>query len=340
MIWLRLVIARGEGMLSWRGVERRENARVRSCGWVWACSWLVFASAPGAARAAELAWRAPDECQRADVARAQVEKLVGQRLAGIDWINFEVEVAINEGGAHRVVLRTLADSSAPREREITGASCAEVTDAVSVAIALTISERERQLSEPEPAVSAPEPVPEAEPSAAPTPEPAPLGFAIHAGLIVESGALPAPVPGLDLGAALEWRSLRIAAFVALFIPQDEQLPNDDRGGTFDLVLAGFDVCAKPTLDALHLLACAGFELGRIGARGNQVLDPREGDAGWYAPRIELGVGYGFAEIARIWLRGGVAIPLARPQFLLNDSEQVHQPSNTSLRGVLAVEILL
>jgi hypothetical protein len=305
-----------------------------------ACASLLTALAPGVTHAAEIAWRAPGECQRADVAAAQVEKLVGQPLAAIDWIDFEVEVEVAEAGAHRVVLRTLAEGSAPREREITGASCAEVTDAVSVAIALTISERDHAADEPSTAhVSVPVPVPDP-PFPAPSEDADPLHFAIGAGLFLESGALPAPVPGVDLGAALEWRSLRIGVSVALFVPQDEQLPNDDRGGRFDLVLAGLDICAKPVLDSLHLLACAGFELGRIGARGDMVLNERAGDAGWYAPRAELGVGYGFAEIARVWLRGGVAIPLARPQFLLNDTAQVHQPANTSVRGLVAIEILL
>src|SRR5690349_3360391 len=79
MIWLRFVIACAAGMLSWRGIERRENARVRAAGWA-AAAALLFA-VPGVARAAEIAWRAPDECQRSDVAAAQVEKLVGQPLA-------------------------------------------------------------------------------------------------------------------------------------------------------------------------------------------------------------------------------------------------------------------
>jgi hypothetical protein len=286
--------------------------------------------APSTARAADIAWDAPDECQRADVAAAQVEKLVGERLASIDWISFEVEVSIAAEGAHRVVLRTLARGSAPREREIEGASCAEVTDAVSVAIALTISERERD-----------QPEQDVEVRSRPTAQDeGTLRFAVGAGVLVDAGGLPNPVPGIDLGAALEWNALRIGAFVAVFVPQDEQLPTDDRGGTFDFLLAGFDVCAKPEVDALHLLACAGFELGRIGARGDSVLNEREGDAGWYAPRAELGVGYGFARIARVWLRGGIVVPLARPAFFLDDEDVVHQPSTISFRGLIALEIVL
>lgn len=312
----------------------------RAAAWLWVLSWC----APSAARAADIAWDAPDECQRAAVAAAQVEKLVGQRLASIDWISFEVEVSIADG-AHRVVLRTLAEASAPREREITGASCAEVTDAVSVAIALTISERARAQnaataeSEPssEPSVEAAAP----SSAAAEADDEGALRFAVGAGVLVDAGALPNAVPGLDLGGALEWKTLRIGAFIAVFVPQDEQLPNEVYGGTFDLVLAGFDICAKPALDALHLLACAGFELGRIGARGdNRVVNAREGDAGWYAPRAELGAGYGFAGIVRVWLRGGIAIPLARPEFLLDGEDRVHKPSNISVRGLIALEIVL
>lgn len=312
--------------------------------WVIAAGLAVLALsatlAPGVARAAEIAWHAPETCQRAEVASAQVEKLVGQPLAAIDWITFEVAVAVAQDGAHRVVLRTLAEGSAPREREITGASCDEITDAVSVAIALTISERARQEQQHEPSASAPAAEPPAPAEAPPPSAESPLRFAIGAGLLIEGGALPSAVPGLDLGAALEWRSLRLGASVALFVPQDAQLPDDDRGGTFDFVLAGFDVCGKPAFGSWHLLACAGFELGRIGARGENVINERSGDAGWYAPRAQLGVGYGFAEIVRVWLRGGIAVPLARPEFVLDDTDRVHQPSNTSLRAAAVVEILL
>jgi hypothetical protein len=303
---------------------------VRAWGRAAAWLWVLSLCAPRAARAADIAWDAPDECQRAEIAAAQVEKLVGQPLASIDWISFEVEVSIAAEGAHRVVLRTLARGSAPREREIQGASCAEVTDAVSVAIALTISERESEQPEQDVEVG----------SRSTAQDEGTLRFAVGAGVLVDAGGLPNPVPGIDLGGALEWNALRIGAFVAVFVPQDERLPTDDRGGTFDFLLAGFDVCAKREVDALHLLACAGFELGRIGARGDRVLNERDGDAGWYAPRTELGVGYGFARIARVWLRGGIVVPLARPAFFLDDEDVVHQPSTISFRGLLALEIVL
>lgn len=304
-------------------------------------SLVLFSSAP--ARAAEIAWRGPAECQNAEVATAQVEKLVGRRLSAIDWITFEVEISVEPSGTHQLLLRTLARGSAPRERAIAGASCVEVTDAASVAIALSISEEERAQRERTPQAQAtPEPVaasaaPPVEEEQAPSPGPV---FALGLGLLIESGALPSAVPGLELAGALELRALRIAAFAAVFVPQDAELAGDSRGGTFDFVLAGIDLCGHPAFGDIHLLACAGFELGRIGARGKGVLNERDGDAGWYAPRAELGVGYGLAQVARVWLRGGIAMPLSRPEFVLDDTDRVHQPSGASLRGLLAVEVLL
>ena len=312
---------------------------------MWGVAWLwaAVALSPHAAQAAEITWASSGDCQNSELATAQVEKLVGQSLAEIDWIDFEVEVAVGEGGAYRLVLRTLAEGSAPREREIVGASCNEVTDAVSVAIALTISERERA-AEPEPIGERPSPPPSPDavsvPEAASQPAaPEPPHVAIGAGLLVASGALPSLAPGAQVTGALEWKALRIGVFLAVLVPQEAQLP-DDRGGTFDLVLGGVDLCAKPELATLHLVACAGFELGRMGGRGDNVADPRLGDAGWYAPRVELGVGFGVADPLRVWLRGGVAVPLSRPEFLLDETDRVHQASNMSFRGLLAVEILL
>jgi hypothetical protein len=309
----------------------------------WAFGLLAAAAligAPASARAAEIAWQAPVECQRAEVVSGQVEKLVGRRLADVEAVTFEVEVSIEADATHRVLLRTLATGSAPRERVITAASCASVTDAVSVAIALTINEEEQRMLAAAEADASASATAEAAPNAEPAAERGspPALFVLGLGPQLDAGALPNATPGLDVGAALELGLLRVGLSFAAFVPQSAELP-DASGGRFDFVFAGVDLCGHPLFGELHLLACAGFELGRIGARGTGVRNWREGDAAWYAPRVLLGVGYGFAKVVRVFLRGGVAVPLARREFQV-DGERVHRPGSTALRLGVGVELVL
>jgi hypothetical protein len=296
---------------------------------------------PSSAQAAEIAWRSPPECQRAEVAIEQVEKLVGRKLEHVEAVSFEVEVSIETDATHRVLLRTLARGSAPREREIAGASCASVTDAVSVAIALTINEEEQRARAAE-QIAENKPNAEPEPDAEPEPEPASQSpsalFVLGLGPLIDAGALPSAAPGLEVAAALELGVMRIGASFAGFMPQEAELP-DASGGRFDFVLGGVDLCGHPLFGDLHLLACAGFELGRIGARGTGIRNWREGDAAWYAPRVQLGVGYGFAEVVRVFVRGGIAVPLARREFQV-DGERVHQPGSSALRVGVGIELVL
>jgi hypothetical protein len=306
----------------------------------------ALTAVPASAHAGEIAWRAPPECQRVDVAIEQVEKLVGRRLESVDAVTFEVEVEVaidaEAEATHRVLLRTLAKGRAPRERVISGASCASVTDAVSVAIALTIDEEEPRALATEPiADGGTEATVDAssETPAEPRRQASPALFVIGLGPVLDAGVLPDQAVGLDLSAALELGALRLGASFAGFMPQETQLSDATGGARFDFVRGNLELCGHPRFGDFHLLACAGFELGRIGARGTGVRNWRDVEAGWYAPRVLLGVGYGFAKIVRVFLRGGIAMPLTRREFLLDD-EHVHQPDTTSLRASLSVELVL
>jgi hypothetical protein len=163
---------------------------------------------------------------------------------------------------------------------------------------------------------------------------------MYSAQLSETGAMPALALGGQVELLLEHRLLRAALSIALLPSQEHALEGSDQGGVFELLAAGVWICAHPTFSALELLGCAGFELGRMTAEGRGVLDPHEGEAGWYAPRVELGVGYAVAPAFRLWFRAGGAIALARPEFLLHDTLEVHRPSTLSFRGLLGAEVVL
>lgn len=307
---------------------------------------------PNAAQAAQLEWKAPEGCVAPQVIIEQVEKLVGQRLSTIAGIDFAIEISAvaNEPSApgrassYALVLRTSLSGGEPREREIVGASCDEVTDAATVAMALTLSERDR--TQPPPSQVAMLPELEGEPSSsidddeAPQVEPARMRSAVSVGLFFEKGALPEIGFGVEIGAALEYAALRGGLSFATFASQEARLPGDDSGGAFSLMFGALSVCAHPTINAWHLLGCAGFELGSLSAEGKGIEHGRSGSALWTAPRAEIGVGYALAPTLRFWLRGGGAFALARPEFLIEDLGEVHQPDNLSARGLIAFELVL
>ncbi len=307
------------------------------------CALLI----PGQALAAELAWRAPESCARAEAVKEQVGKLVGQRLSTIEGIDFEIEIEVQPDGRHVLLLRTLPRAAGdapgtPRERTLDGASCAEVSDAASVAMALTIAEREEERSReqaaplPAPEASAAEPADDAEEDA-----PTALHVSVGAGALLESGALPAVAIGAQLEAALGYGALRVGLVGALFAAQSGERAGDDSGARFDFVLGGMVVCGESgAAPALHLIACAGMEIGRLAAEGMKVSRSRSGDAAWYAPRADVGAFYALTSSLRAGLRAGVAVPLARPEFVLNGDDRVHKPANVSARLLIGLELRL
>jgi hypothetical protein len=307
---------------------------------VWG-AWLE----PSPASAAELTWHAPESCARAETVREQVGKLVGRRFEAIEGIAFEIAISAEGDGRHVLVLRTVFERtdgtpSAPRERTLEGASCAEVSDAASVAIALAIAEREEERARQEapPEAAAPPTSPSSVEPAVPD-DRTPIHVSLGAGALVESGALPAVALGAQVEASLGYGAVRAALFGALFASQSGALPDDDSGARFDFVLGGLAVCGESTLSAaFDLIACAGMELGRLAAEGENVRRRDAGEVLWYAPRVDLGAFYGLTDRLRLGLRAGAAIPLARPEFVLNDRDRVHQPANVSARLLIGLEL--
>ena len=301
----------------------------------WLCGSAI-ALTPSLVRAAELRWRAPAECDRGTEATSQIEKLIGEPLAEVEGIAFDVEVSVRDDGAHVVALRTLTSDGMARTREIEGASCEEVAEAAAVAIALSISERNRAAAEPMPAEPA-TPAPEASLPVVSEPRwQAGLGL----GVVSERGAMPEVGFGALLEGALEHGLLRLGLLIGMLPGQDFELAGRDEGGTFALALAAGQACVHPVFGRIHLLGCGGFEVSRLSAEGRGVSEPLDGDAVLVAPRAEVGVGIAPATAIRVWLRARAAMPLTRPAFLLDDTLEVHRPESVSFAGSLSAEIVL
>jgi hypothetical protein len=71
-----------------------------------------------------------------------------------------------------------------------------------------------------------------------------------------------------------------------------------------------------------------------------VHNPRLGGSGWQALRVELGGRYEFIAGLGVVLRAGIALPLERRAFVLDDTEALHRPSTVALRALIGLELEL
>jgi len=299
------------------------------------------------ARAAELAVSGADGCFDAETITDQVADLLGRPLVSVTSVDFEV--TLTRASAAKWTLRLDAVDTAGatpaeherRSRELTADSCAELADAAAVAIAMTVRSRAAppaspaQLTPPAPSPSEPKAV-LARPAAAAQP-PAPPTVAGGLAVIGDGGALPHAGVGLELGASLRHRWVRVTVAGTAFASQVTQATGD-AGGAFRLLFGSAQVCLPSVVRQAVLLACGGYELGRLSAEGVGVLRPQLGNARWQAARAEVGLSLPVAPRVAVVLRAGVAVPLSRPQFVIDEATPVHRPGGVAVRLAAGAEL--
>lgn len=319
--------------------------------------FLVVAASMGvgsiggsAARAAQLVLEAPAACVDPLVLADEVGDLVGKPLASVADVDFRIQIAQLPTKRWRLRLEMIdqprAGSSTPAvrgSREIEGATCADLAEAASVAIAVSVRSIAGEAGPHQPAPSSPPPAPPPPPVvAAPTPLMRPDGTpswrpAVALAMTSDTGALPGTSFGVELAGSLQHRSLQLALSATWFGSEDASGSNH-AGGTFQLAAGGARACFVPRRGRWTPLACGGFELGRLSGTGQGVTRPETGDALWRALRADLGVTMALSGNTALLLTGGVAVPLARPAFVLDESELVYQPSRLAGRFTAGLEI--
>lgn len=305
------------------------------------------------AHAAGLRFTGPPECSVSDGVREQVRGLTGRALEDVDGVEFELDVA-RAGDGWKLVLRTRrTDEQGPRIRELSGASCGEVTDAAAVAIAMAVNEQalgEAPPSIPEVAAETPSSLPtrtsarpsSARPAALVAPERSSVPAFSAAALLhgaLDVGALPNPAPGVELGFSVGSSRVQGALVGSAFAPQKARLDNG-KGGEFRLLVAGALGCAQRFFGRVRGSGCVGLELGQISGEGVGVQRSQFGTRLWAAFRSEMGVSGavapGFSLVARV----AALAPLARPEFVVDGAERVHRPSWVAGRALVGMEFQL
>jgi hypothetical protein len=337
---------------------------------------LALLVAPtGAARAAEVDWRAPARCPDAEEVRFRMERAIGMPLAHAAPLRFTVTAEARGARYLASVEVTPSPDAAEHRRELTASSCTELVDVVTIAVALALGHADAApgadaapdltaTARPGPGLARAAAVGARSEPSPPAPAPQPNGSALDTAehgmqsggtrarwspgigvwLLGDSGSLPEPGLGLALDARLRHRRWVLRATGAWYWTQHVALPElalPAPGADLGLLTGALSACLTPLSavrgDSLEVLGCAGWEIGRTSGEGTGVQQPRSAAALWSAPKLDLGASIGVWGDLRLGAMLTLALPLARENFVLTDLGEVHRPPGAVGRAALGLE---
>lgn len=318
------------------------------------------------------------DCPSGDVVLAEVERLLGGKPStGTNRRLFaRAKVSAGPDGAWELTLRTVlagADEEADGERTLRAPSCEDLASAAALIVALgfdpaaVAEQAKRAALSPSPGAAtdrAPTPAPpkraeaaaqdrsSAEPPgrqcATPPPRraesvaPARVRPGVWLGGGADLGSFSAPAYALEVRAGFRYQRLQLAATAAYYPPQSIPLPERPAaGGTFTLIAGGLLACSALRsfrAGSLELAACGGAEIGQMHAEGFGVISPGSADGLWLAARAGAALTAALTEVAGLRLDLGLAVPIARNRFYLENAGTVYEPGYLCGRADIGVEM--
>ncbi len=276
---------------------------------------LVLVGFARPAHAWTLGYEVPAGCDDATTfrARAEAQRARPGEVAGV---SVQVRAWREPSGTWRVhVVVNAAAGAAPGERELGGTTCSEVTDAAALIVAFLLDgarEREMRAPAPVPRATRVPPARDPEPSDARAPS-APVWLSLSLAGGVDSGTLPAAVPGVRGELSLGWRRASLALGVAGWARVREV----DRTGEGMSVGAWQGHVAGRVRVWRGLAVGGSFEIGQLDAVGVGVDTVIERTIGWQ------GVGGAILWRGPLWrdleftMETDVLWPFVRPNFVVD-----------------------
>jgi hypothetical protein len=344
---------------------------------LFASALCVSAARARAALALSLSWSAPSGCPSRDAVVGEIRRLLGGSIENPRGISARAEIEARSGGDYQLHIALRSDQG-ERMREVEAPTCAELADAAALIIALAIdpnavanapetppspaspspvpSETEATSATPAPAPTpseSPAPPPTSPPwsvaslpSAAPAPPPPRSDIHAHAEIACEYGAFRHPSLMGRVGAAYARGPLRLE-IMGLFAwaGRIAALQAPTKGGSFWLAGGGLAGCYERPLDAAGLpggtaAACAGVEVGAMGAAAYGVLLPSANTSPWVAPFAAGLVRWAFRPRVALRLDLAAFVPLVRADFTIDGVGVTHRPGILGARAGAGVEVLL
>jgi len=303
---------------------------------------------------ATLVWQAPSGCPSEAEVRQRLAVLVGSSHVTVGEITAEAQVfepADGEGRDAWFATVVIQSASGERVREIEASTCDALAQATAVLVSVALDPLGRlpEPEEPEQPAPLPEepeparPLPEFEPTRTPRPISSDRSllygvFGIRAG--VGTGPLPQASATLGGRLGLRYRALRVDLGAQYWFAQETLIRSSGFGGTFSLWVVDARLCGVPSWRTLEFPLCFGTQLGGLSSRGLGVAAPRRDMALWAA--LTAGAGFIVRPIERlgIGVEAALAVPLARPRFVIDDFGEVHRPGAIAFEAIAVVEARL
>ena len=210
-------------------------------------------------------------------------------------------------------------------REVRGASCAELADAVAWMIALAWP--------PEPVHLYPSELPPPPPPLPPAPSP----FHVHASArsAVDLGTLPGVDAGVGLALGIAHdRGVELEVGGTYWKPRFDALMDGSSAGLeVGLAAASAQVCVA------FAYVCAGVEAGYLTGRGVELADEHAAALPWVAATAGARVRRRLSRAVAVVVDAGAIVAVSRPQFTFDDGAVVFRPAAVAARIAVSVEFL-
>lgn len=284
----------------------------------------------------ELRYEAPSECPSAVDFHREVEALVDDSSNSARRVAIWVRVDVREGGY------SLALESPAGERELTGASCRDVTRAAALFVALLL-EDPRYRDEMEAASSSPSAEASTEGKTEPDQESLPRArqqtrLTLSLVLGVETGLLPAPSPFGEIAIGLRSGLWMFEAqghglmWSRKTLDSGERIETNAWGG-------GLRGCVLPVVWRRAALGpCVGVLAGALFVRVSDIEDPSRAAPAFIHTELGGRLVADFSAWGALVLTAAWAQPLLRPEIYLRelDGEQLVHRASPALRASLGL----
>jgi hypothetical protein len=331
---------------------------------------------PDASHPVAIAWDAPAGCPDRAYVERETDRLLGGRPRGGERRLEARAVALRLGPDRwRLRLRTESGGAVGR-RVLDARTCQSLADAAALVIALgydpdavraaaalTVpggsgpeptpapasppgSESPASLPTPSPSPAPSPPPPPPDRSPRPSPElvasppaaddaPAP-GWLVAAGAALDAGALPDVAVGLQAGAGITWRPIRVELAGTYWIAQQTRV-GGGKGADVSFASGSLGAGLAFAVGPFELGPAAGVELGRIHAEAFGVSNPGEATVLWAAATAGALAGWSFEPPLALRLGIEAVVPFKRPRWVIEGVGAVDQPGPVGGRARLGLE---
>lgn len=307
---------------------------------------LGSASAAAIEPTGDLEWYVPADCAHESDFRRQVTRLLDGRDALAQVAPVRVQITRRDDATWQLELDLTVEGTTVR-RIVEAPRCPPLVEAATIIVVMATEPSSTPPSTVrQPGRSAPQkwlppdteiaseltvparPSPPARSMKQEEPVPVPVPLRLGGGVGAHAGT--GAVPGFSAAAAvhanLSYGPWTVRLEAAWWPSRQVHLDGRAAGAQVDLATVGVVACRDLVGDRWTLAACAELELGRLRARGVDVVNPREPDAFWAALGVGPALRWAISSRWSVWTVAGVAVPLRRPQFVVDGGGGLYRPA--------------